>query len=187
MRRRFATSHRGVLSRWIGLGLAAAVVSGCGDNDMGELRDYIKEVKSRDGGRIEPIPEMESFETYRYPEDPGRDPFATLSFATPDEEKDKRAAKGEGPSPDRDRPKEPLEDFELDSLSYVGTVQQDGQLWGLIEDPGGTVHKVQTGDYMGTNYGEIQAVTPQGVELRELVRNQRGGWQKRQTSLALDE
>lgn len=175
--------------RWASAGVAVLLLTACGNNDMSDLREFIKQTKQREGGRIEPIPEMETFETYRYPEDPGRNPFTTLSFAEPREDQaDQGGQASSGPSPDRDRPQEPLEEFALDSLSYVGTLQQDGELWALIKDPAGTVHRVQTGDYMGTNYGKIQSITPQSIQLRELVKDQQsGGWRKQETSLALDE
>jgi type IV pilus assembly protein PilP len=176
--------------RWIVAGGTIALLSACGGGTgegMEDLEKYVKEIKGREGGSIEPIPEMETFETYSYPDDPGRDPFTTLSFAEPRDEKEQQTREGDGPSPDKNRPTEPLEEFALDALNYVGTLQRDGQLWALIRDPSGTVHRVQTGDYMGTNYGEIQSISPRTIELRELVKDQRGGWRKRQTSLALDD
>lgn len=187
--RAFTSTARPVITlRWVIAGSTIALLTACGGSgDMSDLRNYIEEKKSREGGPIEPIPEMKTFETYRYPDDPGRDPFTTLSFAEPRDEEEEKPGQGEGPSPDQTRPKEPLEEFALDALSYVGTLQRDGELWALIRDPSGTVHRVQTGDYMGTNYGKIQAISQSSIKLRELVKDQGGGWRKRQTSLALDE
>lgn len=166
------------------LGLALAL-AGCGE-DMSDLRRYVSDIKARPGGRIEPIPEMKPFTSYTYPRDPGRDPFERLSFAEP-----QRPATAEeiaaGPRPDPTRPREPLEQFALDSLAYVGTLQRDGESWALIQDPGGVIHRVQPGNHLGQNYGEIIDITPTAVRLRELVRTQRGNWVKRDAAIALED
>ncbi len=166
------------------LGLAFAL-SGCNE-DMSDLREYIDEVRQRPGGRIDPMPEMQPFTSYSYPEDPGRDPFRTLSFAEPE-----RVASGDevasGPRPDPTRPREPLEDYSLDSLAYVGTIERESQRWALVRDPGGTIHQVQSGNHMGQNYGKVTGVTPTKLRLRELVRTQRGTWIERDAAIALND
>lgn len=170
--------------RTLALAAVAAALVGCSDN-MGELRSYIQQVKSRPGGKIEPIPQMEPFETYAYPEEPLRNPFDVLSFAEPVPEA--VAAKKSGPRPDPTRPREPLEEFQLDSLAYVGTLSRDGERWALIQDPGGTIHRVQGGNYLGSNYGRIVDITSSAVEVRELIPNGQGGWIERDAALALQD
>ncbi|HKJ94454.1 MAG TPA: pilus assembly protein PilP [Gammaproteobacteria bacterium] len=165
-----------------GIVLALLGLGGC-QQDMSDLRQYVQRIKSRPGGKIEPIPEMKPFETYAYPDDAGRNPFTTLSFAEPQKEKQGGAATG--PKPDPTRPHEVLEGFQLDALSYVGTLQRNGHLWGLVRDPGGTIHRIQTGNYMGENYGRITGISPTKITLRELIPNPQGGWMKRKASLAL--
>lgn len=162
----------------------ALLLGGCAEG-MGDLQGYIEEIRSRPGGEIEPIPEMEPFESYAYPEDLESDPFSVQSFAEP--EPDDAEIADSGLRPDRSRPREVLEEFELDSLSYVGTLQRSEERYALIQDPEGTIHRVQPGNYMGRNYGEIEQITPNSIELRELVPNQQGGWIERDASLALTE
>lgn len=165
-------------------GACALLLGGCAEG-MGDLQRYIEDVRSRPGGEIEPIPEMEPFDTYAYPEDLDRNPFAAQSFADPEPEDP--AVADSGLQPDRSRPREALEQFELDSLAYVGTLQREAQRYALVQDPDGTIHRVQTGDYLGRNYGEIQRITPNSIELRELVPNQQSGWIEREASLALSD
>ncbi len=172
--------------RWLTAGAAVALLSACGNNDMSQLQDYVERTKTREGGAIEPIPEMETFETYRYPDDPGRDPFTTLSFAKPESARTDEPDCDQEVSPNTDRPQEPLEQFALDSLSYVGTLEQNKASWALVEDPGGTVHQVREGDYIGKNYGRIESITAQAIQLREFVEED-ACWQQREQSLALDD
>lgn len=161
--------------------VAGLALTGCNE-DMSDLRDYIAKVKARPGGEIEPIPRMEPFEGYKYPQQPLRDPFRTLSFAQPKADQD---GSGSGPKPDPTRPREPLEGFPLDALSYVGTLSRDNELWALVQAPDGTIHRVQIGNYMGQNYGRITAITPTAIELRELVQKANGDWERRRSELAL--
>ncbi|WP_435102946.1 pilus assembly protein PilP [Arhodomonas sp. AD133] len=149
---------------------------------MSELRQYIAQVKQRPGGNVDPIPQMQPFESYTYPEQPLRNPFRQLSFAEPEPDTQQVAS---GPSPDRARPKEALEAFPLDALTYVGTIGRNGQEWGLVQAPDGTIHRVQSGNYLGQNYGRITAITPTAIELRELTPQGNGGWKERQAELAL--
>ncbi|PWG64816.1 pilus assembly protein PilP [Sediminicurvatus halobius] len=172
------------LGRWLTGATCALLLGGCAEG-MGDLQRYIEQVRARPGGEIEPIPEMEPFETYAYPETLDANPFSVQSFAEP--EPDDEAVADSGLQPDRSRPREVLEQFELDSLAYVGTLQREGERYALVQDPDGTIHRVQDGNYLGRNYGEIQRITPNSIELRELVPNQQGGWIEREASLALSE
>ena len=80
---------------------------------------------------------------------------------------------------------EELENFELDSLRMVGTLQNPGSLWGIVLDGDGTVHRVTTGSYMGRNYGKVTRIAEDRIEVREVVGDGQGGWDERPASLAL--
>ena len=166
--------------------LAAGVVllAGCTE-DMSDLRSYVSEVKQRPGGRIEPLPEIEPYATYTFPERPMRNPFEPLSFGLPPEPQ--VAARTTGPRPDATRPREALEEFQLDALNYVGTLEQGGELWALIRAPGSTIHRVREGNYLGQNHGRITEITSREVQVRELVPTSQGGWIEREANLALND
>jgi type IV pilus assembly protein PilP len=90
--------------------------------------------------------------------------------------------------PDLDRPKEVLENFGLTELQMVGTLTSTGgNLFALIEDADGGIHRVRTGNYMGSNYGRIIGISETRVELLEIVPNGQGGWVERPRSLSLEE
>jgi len=69
----------------------------------------------------------------------------------------------------------------------VGTLENDDELWGIVRDPTGAVHRVQVGNYMGTNYGKILNIQEEQIDLRELIKDAQGSWEERQASLALSE
>jgi type IV pilus assembly protein PilP len=77
--------------------------------------------------------------------------------------------------------------FALDSLKMVGTVGVGSKMEVLVKDPGGVIHRVHVGEYMGQNYGHITAISEDHVDLVELVSNGNGGWMERSASIALGE
>lgn len=163
--------------------LLTTVLAGC-SQDMHDLRSYLEKVKQRPGGPIAAIPEMKPFATFNYPDTAVRDPFASLAFGEPERSQNRSQS---GPRPDPTRPKEALEEYPLDSLAFVGTLQRGRQIWALIRDPGGTIHRVQTGNHMGQHYGRIVAISPRSIEVSELIPNQQGGWVQHDGSLAMND
>lgn len=161
--------------------LSSLVISGC-IRETSDLDSYIAEVKSRKSAPIEPIPEIKPFETFSYPTQTMRDPFAPLDFSPKVETR-----KSGGPRPDAARPREALEEYPLDTLRLMGTLQQKSSLWALIRDPGGTIHRVQTGNHMGKNHGRITQISETEVRLRELISDNAGGWIVRDAALVARE
>lgn len=162
--------------------LVSALLTGCSPSNQ-DLHNYITETKARKSTGIPPLPEMQTFETYVFPTSIPRDPFAEPVPAS------RAAAKNpnDGPRPDLNRPREALEEFALDSLRMMGTLQQKHQLWALVRDPTGTIHRVETGNYLGRNYGEVVAISERSVELVELTPSGEGSWAQRRAALAIKE
>ena len=154
-------------------------------NSTNDLELYVEEVKSRQKTSIEPLPEFEPYKSFTYQANDLRDPFTEPTFSTP------RAAtvlsSGNGIAPDFDRPTEPLEEFPLDSLRMVGTLEQHEEMWALINDTDGTIHRVQPGNYAGQNHGKITQITEFEVELTEIVPDGIGGWVERPASITISE
>ncbi len=177
--RRFATA----------LAVAALAGAGCSSGDE-DLKDFVERIKQRPGGDIKPLPTFEPYESVTYDAAQLRDPFTPQSgFADSGREsEDEEKADSESDiAPDKDRPKEPLEQFSLDSLQMVGTLRQEGQRWGLVKDPDGTIHRVLPGNYMGQQYGRITAVNADEIRLVEIIPARGGGWEKRDASIALSD
>ena len=177
--------------RWTILLVCAVCLSGCVSSDMSDLEQQVQQMLARPGGRIEPLPEIKPYEAYAYQsaEAGARDPFE-LFYKKPTEiaEKDENAGLTEDQIKEiRYRNREELESFELDSLRMVGTLEDQNTQWGIVRDPGGTVHRVKVGNYMGTNIGKILNIFEDRIELREIIRNPDGRWIEREAALALAE
>jgi len=173
-------ADQGKNCRWLLLG-AVLVLSACSPGND-DLRNYINNVLARPPGPIEPIPEIREAESFVYKPQGLQDPFAR-------QQQDVAAAgiPGDGPRPDPNRRKEFLERFPLDTLSMVGTMRQDNEVWGLVQDTEGVVHRISEGNYMGQNHGRIAAVLPDRVILVELLPDGGGGWLEREATLQLSD
>jgi len=162
---------------------------GCISDDMASLQAYAEEVKARKGGYIEPLPEIKPVERYLYQSVDRRDPFSS-SFKDDDQPSsvviDSEQQRG-WQREVRERNKEELEHFELDSLRMVGTLEQSSALWGIIEDSEGIIYRIKEGNYMGRNYGKIQSISEEKIELREIVKDLQGAWEERQASIAISD
>lgn len=161
--------------RWMVVALLGATAAGCSGGHS-DLLAYIDEVKARPGGRIEPLPQIKPYETFTYEAELLRSPFV------PDTPKGRAAA---GPRPEADRPKEYLEQFPLDTLKMVGTLERNNIRYGLIQTQDGLIHRVVPGNYVGQNDGRVVAVTEADIQVEELVPDGIGGFYKRSAAIAL--
>ena len=156
-------------------------LSGCVSNEMGDLQAYVQKTKATYKGKVDPLPEFKESPPYTYAAQDVRDPFKPVIdievFSGP----------YRGPRPDENRPREPLEEFSLDSLRMVGTLAQKESEWILIKDPDGLLHRVSIGHYMGQNYGKVTAISEEEVTLVELVSDKGNAWKERDASIALSE
>ncbi|WP_457674233.1 pilus assembly protein PilP [Thiolapillus sp.] len=163
--------------------LTMLLLAGCANQDMSDLRRYVEEVKNRPPTPIEPIPQIKQAETYLYVGGNRRNPFVP----TEDTSEVMVADAGTGPRPDPNRRKEELESYPLDSLKMVGTLDQNNDVWALVQSPDGTIHRVKTGNYLGQNDGKIVSIEEEKINVVELIPNGSGGYLERQASLTLGE
>jgi len=167
--------------KWVSLAAIVALLPACGSKIDSDLEDYIEEVKLKTKGRIEPLPEVLQYTIVEYDAAELRDPF------TPYEEAGIEIKPGDGPSPNPDRNPEALEAFPLDSLSFVGHLERGGSLWGLVQAPDQSIHRVSVGNHLGKNYGSILNISESNIVLKEIIPNGSGGWIEREASLPLTE
>lgn len=159
--------------------LVALGLGACG-GDMDDLDSYVNEVKARPGGRIEPLPEITPYEVFAYVADAEgfRSPFA------PDSPQAAPSAGG-GTRPDPERSREYLEQYPLDSLRMVGTLEQGGTSYGLVQDTDGLIHRVVPGNYLGQNDGRIVEISESKIDVVEIISDGIGGYLERQAAVGL--
>ncbi len=167
--------------------LLTALTGGCiWVDDTSDLRTYVQQTQAKPPGKIAPLPEFESYEAFIYQGASLRDPFHPLIELVAE-------AEDQGPvsdlKPDTARVKVYLETFPVDGLNMVGTITSldGGELWALLKDPKGEIHRVSNGDYLGLDYGQVLEVSELGLEFVEIIENGRGGWMKRPRVIALPE
>ncbi len=169
------------------LGTFALLLTGCGEG-LGDLQNFVAQIRAKPPGRIEPIPEFQPYQNFEYTSHDLRDPFKLVDFRRPEENPEEISALGNGLRPEIDRVKEPLEDFPLDTLRLKGTIDdKDGVKWGLIFAPDNTIHRVIEGNYMGQNHGRIISVSDQNIDLTEIVPDGLGNYIERSSAVALIE
>lgn len=169
----------------------ALLLAGCISNDISDLDQFTQEMLARPGGRIEPLPEIKPYEAYSYKsgKEGGVDPFYLFYQQRPVQTEE---IVDTGLTPEmemelRNRNREELEEYELDSLKMVGTMEDEAEYWGIIISPDGIVHRVSIGNYLGRNVGKIVNIFEDRIELREIVKTNQGRWEERQAALALIE
>jgi len=168
-------------TRWIAAAIVAASLSACGGANS-DLSAYIDEVKARPGGRIDALPPVEPAPTFVYEPGTRRSPFQ------PDAPQrrlsnDPNAVEG----PDRNRPREFLEQFPLDTLRMVGTLADRRASFGLVQTSDGLVHRIAVGNHMGQNYGRVVSISDSEIQLVEIISDGLGGYLERPAAIGLSD
>jgi type IV pilus assembly protein PilP len=158
--------------------LLVLVLTGC-SADLDELEQKVSEIKGRPGERIEPLPQVKPYETYAYNASALRSPFVASAPVRNDVANAIR--------PDNKRPREFLEQFPIDSMKMVGTLNLQGKNYGLVQGKDGLVHRVLPGSYMGQNDGRVVSITSTKISVLEIVPDGVGGYIERPAALALTE
>ncbi|MCZ6643281.1 MAG: pilus assembly protein PilP [Gammaproteobacteria bacterium] len=159
-----------------------ALLSGCGGaTDFSDLEEFMAEVESRPKSRIQPLPPFEQVAPFSYQASNQRSPFEPPVVV----KKVERERGDIAVVPDFDRVKQYLEQYTIANLAMVGTLEQGPAFFALVRDADGGVHRVQTGDYMGTDHGEVLIIEEGSIELIEIVPDGTGGWVERARTVAL--
>src|ERR1700687_3654995 len=156
--------------------LVAGLLVGCSGRDA-DLDRFIDATKHEPGGRVEALPEVKPYEAYTYTDQDLRSPFV-------------RGGSGglsAGLRPDSRRNREFLEQFSLDTLKMVGTLNLSGNRYGLVSTKDGRAPRVVLGEHMGTNDGKITDITPSKIALVEIIPDGLGGYIERPAALGLNE
>ena len=163
----------------------AAVLAACGGEEQSELRQELATMTKDLRGRVDPLPQVRTYEPVPYKGEGMLDPFVpgriVVAQATAG-----GAGGGGGVQPDLNRPKEPLEAFPLDGITMVGTLEQNKDVFALVR-AGTNLFRVKKGNYMGQNFGVITAIDDNRINLKEVVQDSGGDWVERTSTLQMQE
>ncbi len=152
-----------------------------------DLNAYVDKIKARPSTAIAPIPVLKPYETFEYAAAELHNPFLPVVVELPDAiPEEQQVMVDNGIRPDTNRLKEALEQYGLTELSLVGTLEQ-ANIWALIRSPEGVIHRVQVGNYMGRNYGQILTISDAELALRETVADGNGGFIHRTNTISIGE
>lgn len=166
------------------LALSATLLTACdiGGNHS-DLRQKMAAVKHKPKGQIEPIPTFTPYSPFIYSAAALRSPFTRPML-----ELDQRlVGRRLDVAPDTNRQRELLERFNFDALSMVGTLSRDGQLWALINDGEGGIHRITVGNHLGKNHGRVVNASTSQLDVLEIVPDGTGSWLERPRALTLEE
>lgn len=163
------------------LALVALLLTGCFGDEHGDLKEWMRENSEGLRGKIEPAPEVKTVEPFVY------DAFSLLDPFDPAKMVLAKKGSGGGIAPNTNRPKEVLENYDLEKLRMVGVLQQGKTIQALISAPDKNLYRVKVGNYMGQNFGMVVSINETEVKLKEIVEDSGGDWVERETVLSLDE
>ena len=179
------TMNRAKLSKTALAFACAALLAACSGEEQSELRQELASMTKDLRGRVDPLPQVRTYEPVPYKGEGMLDPFVpgriVVAQATA-----AGAAGGGGVQPDLNRPKEPLEAFPLDGITMVGTLEQNKDVYALVR-AGTNLFRVKKGNYMGQNFGVITAIDDSRINLKEVVQDSGGDWVERTTTLQMQE
>ncbi|GAB3412424.1 pilus assembly protein PilP [Massilia agilis] len=162
----------------------ALLLSGCGDSDVREVRDWMAQVQKDTKPSVKPLSPPKEFVPFAYNARDAVDPFSAQKLLV---ELAKAAETSNNPNrPDMNRPKELLESYPLDTMKMVGSLQKSGIVYALLQIDK-NVYQVKSGMRVGQNFGLVTRVTENAIDIREVVQDAGGDWVERMARLELQE
>ncbi len=161
-----------------------ALLAACGGEEQSELRQELANMTKALRGRVDPLPQVRTYEPVPYRGESMLDPFVPGRIVV--SQAATGGGGGGGVQPDLNRPKEPLEAFPLEALQMVGTLEQNKDTYALVR-AGSNLFRVKKGNYMGQNFGVITAIDEGQISLKEVVQDSGGDWVERSTTLQMSE
>lgn len=168
----------------------AVLLAGCASPNE-DLQRWVVAERERAVPRVTPIEEPKRYVPTPYVAGSVADAFTsdrlTQLF------RDESGASGPGVpagaslvAPELNRRKEPLESYPLDTMTMVGSLRKNGAQVALVKVDT-LLYQVRKGNYLGQNFGRVEAITESEVKLREIVQDAAGEWIERSTTLQLQE
>jgi len=163
------------------MAMFAMVVAGCAS--QGDIQQWVKEQRQQAVPRVTPISEPKPYVPLQYTQAGQADPFSSvrlLKVLGADQPKNELCLH------EQNRRKEPLEEYPLDSMSMVGSLNKNGQQVALVRVDK-LLHQVRVGNHLGQSYGLVTKLSEHEVTLREIIQDGTGDCIERTVTLQLQE
>lgn len=167
--------------------LLAVGIAGCADSGDEELQQWMAEQRSGMRPKVEPVSEPKTFKPQAYADLGALDPFNARKLTSGFKNEAAQSVANTGLiAPELNRRKEPLENYPLDLMSFVGSLKRADKQVALLKVEN-LIYQVNVGAYIGQNYGKITQITETELSVREIVQDAAGEWIERQAVLQLQE
>lgn len=161
------------------------LLAACGSNDQTELKTWMDKERAKTPTTIKKVEPPVSYNAVAY----------TLSNETHPFNSDKLKeamlrqrdlSTNKQFQPDTNRKREQLEAFPIDTMRMVGYMynQKDKQAAAQLL-VSGVLHNVKLGQYLGTDFGRVMAVTETEIVLSERIQDSAGIWSERTSRIPL--
>ena len=155
-------------------------LAGC-ESRTDNVQGKMQEIRNQPPLPVDPPPEFTPVPNYSYSGYQIKSPFIPTSLDT-----EMKVMAGKRVYPNLSRPLQPLENYALEVLIMKGTMRNiTGGIVALIRTPDGELEQVENGSYMGQNHGRIVKITPNQIELLEIVPDGQDGYIERPRTLIL--
>lgn len=162
------------------------VLVGCSDAGKTDIDRWMIEQRSQVRPAVIPISEPKKFTPQSYTEANSYEPFNIQKLTMALKRDTNQTISSALIAPELSRRKESLEFFPLDAVNMVGSLKKGTQQVALVQAEK-MLYQVQSGNYLGLNYGRIVKVTETEIKLREIVQDTSGEWIERMATLQLQE
>jgi type IV pilus assembly protein PilP len=160
---------------------ATGMLAACG-SDMSDLQQWVADKKAERVIFKDDIPQVKPYEVFIYSAGNMRSPFQ------PAVEADAGSVKSNNNiQPVQNRNKEQLEQYSLDTLRMVGSLNRNNIVSALVQTGDGLIHQVVVGNYVGENDGRITAINDSQIELTEIIPDGLGGYMERPAAIGLSD
>ncbi|MDP1559512.1 MAG: pilus assembly protein PilP [Nitrosomonas sp.] len=151
----------------------------CSEENHNDLDEFIRDSGKGLRGQVDPVPDVKLHKHFIY------EAFDIPSPFIPRQNEQAQSTRS-GLQPDLKRRKEVLEQYPLESLRMVGSLEKNKEIFALINSPDGTLHRVSIGNHLGQNFGRIAGISESEVILKEIVEDGVNDWAERVSSLRLE-
>jgi len=157
--------------------LVCFALAGCSGGQNDDLKQFVANAGKGLQGKVKPLPQVKPYKPFTYDAFTLSNPFQPRKMKTG----------GRGAHPDFNRPKELLENYALENLKMVGTLELGKTYYAIVKTPDNLLHRIKAGNYLGQHFGKIVKITETKVIIQETVEDANGDWVKKENSLQLQE